>query len=103
MKIPSYPYALIHLRAQAGISKPSYYSSRNGLTLIETLIATLITVIAIVAILEAYQYDLFLSRTSRGISVALSDVRDVMERIACTPFNDITTNFPNNVAEEGRQ
>lgn len=76
-------------------------ASRRGLSLIETLIATLICVIAIAGALEAFHYTFLLARTARATSMALSDIGNMLERIACTPFNDITINFPDGVIDGG--
>lgn len=73
--------------------------NKRGLTLIETLFAMLIAVIAIGGTLEAFHYNFILARTSEETSVALQDMANIMERIACTPFNNITSDFPDGVAD----
>ncbi|MEW6075548.1 MAG: hypothetical protein AB1530_04485 [Candidatus Omnitrophota bacterium] len=67
----------------------------SGITLVELLVAVAIGVIATIAILQGYVGNIFLSEIAKGNTVALDDAVDMLERIKCTPFNELTTKFPN--------
>ncbi len=71
---------------------------RRGMTLVELLIAIAVCVVAGVWLLAAYHSALHLTEVAQQATVALDDLRDMMERIKATPFNQLTAAFPNGVA-----
>ena len=74
---------------------------KRGLTLLELLITTLVFSLAIGGVLTTFHYCLLLSRLSQEQSVALYHAKNIMEKISATPFNNITADFPDNVADGG--
>lgn len=71
---------------------------RGGMTLIELLIAIGAVVLAGVWLLGAYQSSLHLTEVSQQSSVAVNDMRDVLERIKTTPFAQLDDLFPSGSA-----
>ena len=67
---------------------------RRGMTLVELLIATVVTVLGGLWLLGAYHSVIELTETSQQADVALNDLRDMMERIKTTPFTSLAANFP---------
>lgn len=65
------------------------------MTLVELLVAVAIGVIATIAILQGYVGNIFLSEIAKGNTIAMDDAVDMLERIKCTPFNELTAKFPN--------
>lgn len=74
-------------------------SKRNadnaGMTLVEVIVALAIGVIATIAILQGYLGNVFMTEIAKGNTVATDDLIDMLERIKCTPFNELTAKFPN--------
>lgn len=68
---------------------------RRGVLLIEILFAIGILLVAAVWLLVAYHSSMQVSELGQQTSVALDDLKDMMERIKATPFNSLTNNFPN--------
>ena len=71
---------------------------RAGMTLVELLIAIAVFVVAGVWLLSAYHSALHLTEVAQQTTVAIDDLRDMMERIKATPFSQLAANFPNGVA-----
>ncbi len=69
-------------------------TNKKGLTLVELLIVVLVVCMAIAATLECFSQIVYLTEVARNTSVAVSDVRDMIEEIASTPFDFIVGNFP---------
>ena len=67
----------------------------TGFTLVEVVFALMVVVIAGVWLMMAYQSSLHLSEVSQQASMALNDVRSMMERIKTTPFTALNASFPN--------
>lgn len=67
----------------------------QGMTLIELLIAISAVVLGAVWLLGAYHSSIYLTRVSQDGSMAVNDLRDIMERIKTTPFAQLDTVFPN--------
>ena len=65
------------------------------MSLIETLIAIVMTVICIVPIIGSYLTVCSWSETNREETVAMMHLANIMETIKSTPFSDITADFPN--------
>ncbi|MBI4598158.1 MAG: hypothetical protein HY737_07160 [Candidatus Omnitrophica bacterium] len=74
---------------------------RRGMTFIELLVAIVVMIIAGVWLLGAYHASLQLTEVSQQTSVALSDAKDIMERIKSTPFLALSASFPDGVAGGG--
>ncbi len=73
-------------------------TTRNGLKgfiLVETLVAIGVVAIAGVWLMGAYQSSLQLAQVSEQMSVAVNDLKDMMERIKTTSFANLQTDFPN--------
>ncbi|MBI3996808.1 MAG: hypothetical protein HY352_04045 [Candidatus Omnitrophica bacterium] len=67
---------------------------RRGVLLVEILFAIGILMVAGLWLLTAYQSSFQVSELGQQTSVALDDLRDMMERIKSTPFNSLTNDFP---------
>ena len=70
----------------------------KGITLAEILLAMVIISVAALAVLQSYIADVNLSQVNKEDVVAAAHLNNVMEAIKCTPFSDITVDFPNGVA-----
>jgi len=79
------------------VAKHKRNKKLRAVTLLELLIALSVGIVAIGGYIESTSYGLFLSRTSQQSSVALSDLRNMMERIGMTPFQRISLEFPDGV------
>ncbi len=67
---------------------------RKGTTLVELMIATLIFTIALAGLLNALLAALTLIQSSKDTTVAIADLGNILERMRATPFNSLTTDFP---------
>ncbi len=70
-----------------------------GLTLLETLFATMVMVIAVVAIIQFYLTSLNLSEINKDETLAMAHLVNMAEAIKCTPFNNLSVNFPDGVSD----
>jgi len=79
----------------------SIKKNSRGFTLVELLLATLILVIAGVAILESFIVDAYFSSINKERTAAMTDLSNMMEAIISTPFNSIPTltKFPNGTTD----
>lgn len=68
--------------------------NKGGLSIIEVLVATLILLPATLAILQFYVVNMAFSNLHKEKTVAMAHLVNMMERIKCTPFSDITSEFP---------
>ena len=66
----------------------------KGMMLIELLIAISAVVLGAVWLLGAYHSSIYLTRVSQDGSIAINDLRDMMERIRTTPFAQLDDLFP---------
>ncbi|MFC1631685.1 hypothetical protein ACFL2I_03930 [Candidatus Omnitrophota bacterium] len=66
----------------------------QGLTLVELLTAALVASLAIGATVVCFSQVFYLSEVAKDTSVAVSDIRDMMEEIWSTPFDFIVSSFP---------
>jgi Tfp pilus assembly protein PilV len=73
-------------------------SSHSGTTLIEILIATLVFVVALGALSQSLVAIMGAIDLSRDRGQATTDLRSMLERIRATPFDYLTTRFPNGTA-----
>lgn len=71
----------------------------KGMTLIEILIATLIFTFALGALLSSLTAALYLIGLAKNQTIATSDLRNMMEEIRVTPFVDMSSLFPDSVAD----
>lgn len=69
----------------------------KGFTLIELMIATVITVVFSVAIYVALLSSVNLSKTARETSVATAELESILEEINNTPFTNLTVVYPGSV------
>jgi Tfp pilus assembly protein PilV len=67
----------------------------KGLTLAETLVAAGIAAFALVGLLQAFLANIYLSDLAKGNTVAIDDLKDMMEKIQSAPFSDMLADFPN--------
>ncbi|MBI2104360.1 MAG: hypothetical protein HYT90_02090 [Candidatus Omnitrophica bacterium] len=72
--------------------------SRAGMTLVELLCGIGVLVIAGMWLLGSYHSALHLTEVSQQTTVAINDLRDMMERIKATPFTQLQASFPHGVA-----
>lgn len=68
--------------------------NNRGLTLAELLVAALIASLAIGASLICFSQIFYLIEVAKDTTVAVSDIRDMIEEIWSTPFDFITNDFP---------
>lgn len=68
-------------------------SLKNGFSIVEVLIATVVLALAICGILSAYTTCLILISTSKNVSVATNAAQGVIEEIRSTPFTQIIDDF----------
>ena len=68
---------------------------REGLTLVELLLAVVALVLAGVGLMSAYQSGLHATEVAQQSSLAMDDIHDILERIKTTPFSALNTSFPN--------
>lgn len=74
-------------------------NQKKGISLIEALLAIAIIVIASTGILQFYIANFSLYNTNKERGMSLAHLANIMEKIKCTPFNDLTVDFPNAVAD----
>lgn len=72
---------------------------KNGITLVEILLAITILVFASVAILQTYLQNLNFSDLIKEHTVALHHAINIMEDIKCTPFSNLIIRYPNGVVD----
>jgi len=71
----------------------------RGFTFVELLLVIFILVAAGSGILGSFLSTHLLTQYARDSMIAVDDLRDMMERIQSTPFTDLLTSFPANVAD----
>ncbi|MFH1691193.1 MAG: hypothetical protein ABIC68_01275 [Candidatus Omnitrophota bacterium] len=69
--------------------------NKKGTTLVEILVAVLVFSLALGALLNTLSVIVDLIDTSRDKATAITHLKNVMERIRATPFDYLTTRFPN--------
>ncbi len=74
-------------------------NKERGTSLVEILVALTIFVIAMSGLLGSIFAVVYLSETSRNLTVATSDLNNIMERIRATPFDHLAADFPQGVAD----
>ncbi len=72
--------------------------SKKGMTLVEILASSLIIGICVASMIAAYASSMRHVSRAREMSIEADDLKDVFEKIRCTPFTDITTDFPDGEA-----
>ena len=70
--------------------------NNRGVSLIETLLAFTVVIVAGISLMVAYQSAIHLTEVSQQSNIAMNDLRAMMERIKTTPFSALNANFPNN-------
>jgi Tfp pilus assembly protein PilV len=73
--------------------------NNSGMSLIETLIASAMAIICIVAIIGSYLTVLNWAQTNKEEAVSMMHLTNIMETIKSTPFSSITADFPNGVVD----
>lgn len=68
--------------------------NNKGMTLFELLIAAFVFTVAMGALLSSIVAIMYLIDISKDQTVAASDLRNTMERIRATPFNNMVSFFP---------
>ena len=71
----------------------------KGMTLLEIMVASVIFVTAVIGVASAIVTAANLISTSRYRDIAVADLRNMMEKIGTTPFDSITTRFPDDVVD----
>jgi hypothetical protein len=74
-------------------------SGKNGFILVEILLATLIIVIAGVAILQTFLLGAHFSLLNKDRTIALTHLGSMMETIISTPFSSIVAKFPDDIVD----
>jgi type II secretory pathway pseudopilin PulG len=72
---------------------------KKGMTLFEILVATLVFTLALGVLLSSLTGILYLIAQAKDETIAVSDLKNVAERIRATPFNSVVTFFPNGVQD----
>ena len=75
------------------------YHNKSGFTLVEILISALIFTLALGVLSSSLITALHLIEVSRDRTIAISDLRDMMEEIRVTPFVDMLSVFPNSMVD----
>ena len=75
------------------------FQESAGVTLVELLLAIAVLLIAGVGLIGSYHSALHLTEISQQASLAVNDLKDIMERIKTTPFTQLQANFPSGVAD----
>ncbi len=70
----------------------------SGMTLIEILLAIIIITVGAVGMLKFYIATIDLSEVNKEETIAVGHLSNMMEAIKCTPFSNITADFPNGVS-----
>ena len=65
----------------------------------EIMVAAAVFVVGLAALLSGLLSAVYFMEHSRETTIAVSDLRTIMEHIRSTPFSDLTTNFPNAVQD----
>lgn len=74
------------------------YLKQKGTTLVELLIASMILVVAFGGLCSSLAATVFIIDTARDETQAITDLRNIMERIRSTPLSNVVSLFPHNVA-----
>ncbi len=77
------------------------FRNSRGVLLAEILLAISAILVAGVWLLGAYGSAIGLSNAAQQSNIAMNDLKDMMEQIKSTSFNQLTTNFPDGVVNGG--
>lgn len=69
--------------------------NNKGMSLFEIMVATLVFVLALGALLSSLTGVLFLISQAKDETIAVSDLKNIAERIRATSFNNVPVFFPN--------
>ena len=75
------------------------FRSTKGTTLIETIVVAMVFTIAIIGLISAALSSVYFIENSKNATIAIADLTNIMEKIRATPFDSITTQFPDAVAD----
>src|SRR3989338_4079162 len=78
-----------------GQSRAAVRRGSCGFVLLELLFAVVVLLLSATWVLMAYHSALHLTEVSQQTSLALDDVKDMMEKIKATPFSQLLSSFPN--------
>ena len=67
----------------------------KGMSLFEIMVATLVFVLAMGALLSSLTGVLYLISQAKDETIAVSDLKNIAERIRATSFNNVPVFFPN--------
>jgi len=67
----------------------------RGVSLVEVLVAVMIISFVSVGILQTFLVNLNAAELNRGNTVAMAHLGNMLEKIRCAAFDDLTTRFPN--------
>jgi len=76
------------------------FAHKKGTTLVEVMVATLIFVVALGALLSSITELLCLVDLSKEQTIAVTDLRNMMEKIRATAFADMQAQFPDAVVDD---
>jgi prepilin-type N-terminal cleavage/methylation domain-containing protein len=74
-------------------------NQQRGTSLIEILVAVAIFAVAMSGLLGSIFAVVYLSETSRNLTIATSDLNNIMERVRATPFDHLAQDFPQAVTD----
>ncbi len=69
------------------------------MTLIETLVALFIFITAALGVLQVFLSSVYLSESVKGKSTMMYHLENMMEKIRCTPFTQMTVLFPHTLQD----
>jgi len=75
--------------------------AQRGATFVELLLALLVFIVGLGGVLGAFLAANELGEHAQEVMVALDDLKDVLEEIHATPFENLTSRFPAGVANGG--
>jgi len=73
--------------------------SAKGMSLIEVLIATLLFSLALGALLGSISAMVDLIDLAKDKTQAVTDLKNILEKMKVTPYDHLTTNFPNGLTD----
>lgn len=72
-----------------------FLQTKKGMSLAEILVAMMIFAFVMAGLIASVLSMIYLSEVSRNSTIAVSDLRNVMEKIRSAAFDHITEDFPN--------
>jgi len=67
---------------------------KKGMTLVEVMVVAVCILVSIIALLSVFTMSLNFIVKAKELTIATDDLKDVLEKIRCTPFQDLAMVFP---------